>query len=520
MIAGSSSASPSSCGTRKKITELESLADTIATMKSTGKRVVLCHGVFDLLHIGHIRHFEEARSYGDVLVVTLTPDRFVNKGPHRPAFSQDLRAEALAALDCVDFVAVNRWPMAVELLKLLQPNFYAKGKDYQDAEQDVTGGITLEREAVESVGGKLIFTDDVTFSSSTLINRHLSGFSKELAEYLEAFSTRTSCDEILKYLNQMRPMRVMVVGEAIIDEYRYCKAIGKSSKDPMLAVKQLTTEKFAGGSLAFANNVASFCDHVSLMTMLGERESQIEFITSKLKDEIKTHFLFRKNAPTIVKTRFIEEYFFSKLFEVYTIDDSELDSTSNEDLCSRLEDTLDQFDAVLVVDFGHSMLTPEAAEVICNKARFLGLNTQSNAGNLGYQSLYKYPRADFICVTENEARLEARQRTGDFRQFLPKLAKDLSCRTVLTTRGSHGSIAFSEEEGFVETPAFAARVVDRMGAGDAFFSATGLAAALGVPLEALGFIGNAIGAQAVATVGHRESINKVSLTKFITSLLK
>jgi len=75
--------------------DLRAVAERVRRLKKSGKRIVHCHGVFDLLHIGHIRHFEAAKAMGDVLVITLTPDRFVNKGPHRPAFPQVLRAEPL-----------------------------------------------------------------------------------------------------------------------------------------------------------------------------------------------------------------------------------------------------------------------------------------------------------------------------------------------------------------------------------------------------------------------------------------
>src|SRR5437762_7877076 len=104
-----------------KVHALEDLAITLDRLRAAGKRVVHCHGVFDLLHIGHVRHFEQAGQLGDVLVVTLTPDRFVNKGGGRPAFTETLRAEFVAALACVDYVAVNRWPSAVETIRLLRP---------------------------------------------------------------------------------------------------------------------------------------------------------------------------------------------------------------------------------------------------------------------------------------------------------------------------------------------------------------------------------------------------------------
>jgi len=166
-----------------KVKEIEELA-TVLTSLRTEKKIVLCHGDFDLLHIGHIRRFEQAKRLEDVLVVTVTPDRYVNKGPHRPVFSEDLRAEAIAALDCVDYVTINKWPTAVEAIQLLRPDFYVKGSDDRETEKDHTGGITLEEAAIKSVGGQLVFTDDITLSSSGLINRYLPVFPTEVRDYL------------------------------------------------------------------------------------------------------------------------------------------------------------------------------------------------------------------------------------------------------------------------------------------------------------------------------------------------
>ena len=126
-----------------KVKPIEELSELLDRLRSD-KKIVLCHGVFDLLHVGHIRHFEHAKKLGDILVVTLTADRYVNKGPHRPAFPEDLRAESLAALDCVDYVAINRWPLATEPIERLRPHVYVKGSDYRDQDDDRTGGIAIE----------------------------------------------------------------------------------------------------------------------------------------------------------------------------------------------------------------------------------------------------------------------------------------------------------------------------------------------------------------------------------------
>ncbi len=164
---------------KKKIKPLHELSELLQSLRDEGKKIVHCHGVFDLLHVGHIRYLEHAKKMGDTLVVTVTQDHHVNKGPHRPAFTEHLRAESLAALDCVDYVAVNQWPTAVETIKLLKPDFYVKGPDYKDSKDDITGKIKDEAEAVQSIGGEIRFTEDITFSSSHLINSIIPPFGEE-----------------------------------------------------------------------------------------------------------------------------------------------------------------------------------------------------------------------------------------------------------------------------------------------------------------------------------------------------
>ena len=503
-----------------KIKDIEELAEELKLLSADGKKIAHCHGVFDLMHIGHIRHFEQAKKAGDILVVTVTPDRYVNKGPHRPVFSQDLRAEAIAALDCVDYVAINKWPMAVEAIRLLKPDYYVKGTEYSKADEDRTGGIALEEAAIKSAGGQLVFTDDITFSSSRLINRHLPVFPKEVSEYLEDFSDRYPSNDVLRFLDGSRSLKVLVVGEAIIDEYQYCEAIGKSSKEPTLVVKANSAEKFAGGTLAVANHVANFCDNVGLLTFLGTENSQEVFVEEKLSSNIERLFLYRKDSPTIVKRRFIDSYFFTKLLEVYEINDEKMDRAGNEQLCASLHEHLPRYDVVIVVDFGHSMLTQEAIHILCSQARFLALNVQANAGNLGYNTVSNYERADYISVTENEIRLESRDRRGDLRKMILEISRRLGCGRISITRGKYGNLCYNADEGFFEIPAFASKVIDRIGAGDAFLSLTALCVAQRAPMEVVGFIGNAVGALAVATVGHRKSIERVSLFRHIESLLK
>jgi rfaE bifunctional protein kinase chain/domain/rfaE bifunctional protein nucleotidyltransferase chain/domain len=503
-----------------KIHSIEDLAAVCEQLRGQGKKIVQCHGVFDLLHIGHVKYLQAAHRYGDVLVVTVTTDDLVNKGPERPAFNEQLRMEALAALECVDYVAVSRWPTAVDSIRMIRPDFYVKGSEYRKAEDDRTGGIVLEREAVESTGGAVVLTDEVTFSSSALLNRNLSALPRETTDYIRAFAARHSSGELAGVIERTSKLRVLVVGDTIIDEYQYVEALGKSSKEPMLAARHVSTEMFAGGILAVANHVANFAHDVGLVTFLGSHDSQAEFILQHLSSRIQPDFLTWEGAPTIVKRRFIEGYSFTKLLEIYEMSDEPLPDAHEGELMKVLERRIDDYDLVLVVDFGHGMMTPPVIDLLTKRAKFLAVNAQSNAGNHGYHTISRYPRADYVCIAEHEIRLEARDRRGDLRGIIRDVSKRLNCPRVVVTRGRNGCLCYDRDAGFVEVPAVATQVVDRVGAGDAFISISSMCAAQGAPMEVLAMVGNAGAAQAVATVGHQRSIELLPLIRHLEALLK
>ena len=155
-----------------KILPLEDLAQQLETERKPDKVVVLCHGCFDLMHPGHIKYLQSAKRMGDLLAVTLTPDRWVDKGPDRPVFDQTLRAESLAALQCVDYVSINQWPTAEETLRLLRPDIYVKGQEFEKL-KDKTGKIQKEQEVLKEIGAEMRFTHEIVFSSTELIGKYL-----------------------------------------------------------------------------------------------------------------------------------------------------------------------------------------------------------------------------------------------------------------------------------------------------------------------------------------------------------
>ncbi len=505
---------------QRKILDLTELASKIVSLKEQGRKVVLCHGVFDLLHIGHLRHLREARGMGDVLVVTVTADQHVNKGPHRPAFPDQLRAEMLASLEIVDFVGIHNRPTALEVITALRPNIYVKGSEFENPTNDVTGAIEREAGAVRAAGGEMRFTHDITSSSSHLINQYLELLPPQTHQYLAEFRQQFSSACITEHLNRLRNLNVLVIGEAILDEYIFCDALGKSAKEPILAMLQRSADRYAGGSLAIANHLADFCGKIELLTYLGRVNSHEDFVRQNLRKTITPTFVHKANSPTILKRRYVDNYLSTKMLEVYEMNDAPISGEEEEQLLSALDEKLPRADVVLVADYGHGLITPRIADRLTKSSAFLAVNTQINAANLGFHTVSKYQRADFVCVHEGEVRLDQRDRQSDLRGLVTDLAKRLQTSVVLVTRGRFGTLLYHRNEGFSECPAFAVKVVDRIGAGDAVLAISAACIHQKMPQEIVGFIANLVGAQSVMILGNSTSIERVQLIKAIESLLK
>lgn len=506
---------------RGKIQPIDKLTKIIADIRQSGGTVVLAHGVFDLLHMGHVRHLEEARGFGSALIVSVTSDRYVNKGPGRPAFNDGLRAEMLAALSCVDWVTISDQPSAEPIVEELKPDFYVKGIEYSDERADITGKIVSEREAVERNGGTVIFTHDITFSSSELINRYLNPFEPQVRAFLDKVRERHEQDAILSLLDSVANKRVLLVGDTIIDDYNYVVPMGKAPKEHLVVTLHQEREVFAGGVIATANHIASLCRSVDVITLFGREAKHANLVRSSLASNVSLSAVERSNVPFTVKTRFIEPTYLRKLFEVYRMDDTPPPTLIEQKLCAMIRERAGDYDLVVVNDFGHGMITPAAVAELTASARFLAINVQTNGGNFGFHLVNRYPRADYICLDLLEARLAARDRFGSVDAVVKQLlSSEIDCSKIIVTQGQLGSVGYERGGPGTWVPAFANKVVDTVGAGDAFFAVTSPLVSAGGALQHVAFLGNIAGSIKVGIVGHRQSVDRVTLKKAVVSLLK
>lgn len=502
-----------------KILSLVELSEHLSSLKSEDKKIVLCHGTFDLLHAGHVKHLQQARQMGDVLVVTLTADAFVNKGPNRPVFSESIRSETMSALQVVDFVALNFTETSENIIKILKPDIYVKGEEYAQESEDITGNITLERSLVEKYGGQIAFTSGITFSSSNLLNEFFDVFPPPTRNYLAQLRKKISTAEVLAGIDELRTMKVVVLGEAIIDEYQYTQPMGQIGKGTALGVKYQESEKFAGGAIAVANHLSGFVSEVALLSVLGNENTQEAFIRNKLQPNVQPVFGYIEDGCTIQKTRFVADG--EKLFEVYYYN-SQPDLTAAEMvLCEWIETYLETYDLLIVTDFGNGSISPKMIETLEKQDIFTAVNTQLNSGNRGYHVITRYAKADFISLNEPELRLAAHDRHGELTKIASTIKNRLKASFLSVTRGAEGVLNLGQNDQDInEIPALADKVIDRVGAGDAYLALSAAMLAKGAPFELASFIGSVTAALDVQIVCNREPVKPVLLKKTITTFLK
>jgi bifunctional ADP-heptose synthase (sugar kinase/adenylyltransferase) len=337
---------------------------------------------------------------------------------------------------------------------------------------------------------------------------------------LSVFRRRYSEADLLQTLDAMSKLKVLVLGDTILDDYHYCSVIGSSSKEPVLALKHDSCDLFAGGVLAVANHLSSYVSDVRLFTVIGELGDRESFIRGSLAPLVRPYLAQHRGAPTIEKRRYIEGYTFNKLIEIYHMDDSGLPPDDDAAFVEDVEKEISDFDVVIAADFGHGTISPSMRRMLEGKANFLAVNTQANAGNRGYHTIGRYKRADYVSLAEPEMRLEDRDLMGPLMPLMEQAATRLSCKALAVTRGKRGCTIHTPGEGFIEVPAFATKVVDRIGSGDAFFAISALSAALGSPPEITAMLGNVVGGLAVGVIGNKKAIDRMSTQKYLTSLLK
>ncbi len=488
--------------------------DTLKFIKN-GPKVSLCHGVFDVLHEGHLSYLEEAKKLAPQLVVSITSDKYVNKGPGRPYFSEQTRARMIAALDVVDYVIINDEPRATNIIKAIKPNYYVKGQDYKNPKDDLTGGILEEESAVKEVGGEMIFTNKPTHSSSTLINKFFNTMTEEQNDTILRVKEAGGLEKIQELFKEIERYYVTVVGEPIVDTYTFCTPEGISSKSATISARYLKEENYAGGSLAIANHLVDFVKGVTLHAPHG-KELYYQEIKNTLVDKRITYAnSMIPSYTTPRKTRYIDEDKNQRIFEMTNISPNLWSNNNPKFILDDIHRSAEASQAVLLCDFGHGLFENGFLSGLSDMSSFIALNCQTNSSNFGFNPYTKHKDFNYLSIDLKEARIAFHDRLSDARTLFSKIG----AQNVSMTLGSAGALykSFSQTS---KAPAFSDGVIDAIGAGDAYYAITSLLVKAGSPPDIVPFVGNIFAGLKTKIIGNKHAVTKAQLFKAIEAILK
>ena len=454
---------------RRKIKSVDELREIIGP-RPRARKVVMCHGTFDLVHPGHVRHLIYARSKGDVLVTTLTCDTHITKANQRPFVPEDLRAMNLAALEVVDYVVIDPHPTPLEHLALIEPDYFVKGYEYIDGE--LHPRTAEEKEVVESYGGEMIFTPgDVVYSSSSIIEIDPPNLATEkLMMLLEAEGL--SFDDLRGALGDLDGRRVHVVGDTIVDSLTETSLIGAGGKTPTFSVRYESRLDYVGGAGIVAKHLAAAGASVRFSTVLGDDELKDLVLDDLDAAGVKVHAVVDPTRPTTNKNAFVADGY--RLLKVDRVDNRAISDRQVQDLAASIRET--PADAVVFSDFRHGMFNrrtiPALSAAIPSEAfRVADSQVASRWGNI-----LDFSGFDLITPNEKEARFALGDQDTVLRPLATELYERAKCSTLILKTGARGLMAFrrslgdSDYRSFVVVDSFADRVVDPVGTGDALLA--------------------------------------------------
>jgi len=366
-----------------------------------------------------------------------------------------------------------------------------------------------------------MFTRAESFSSSNLLNNFVKIHSDQQRKYLNNISKKFSFIGIKKIFSDFFSIRVLVIGEAIIDKYVFCEALGKSGKEPILTLREIKTEQYYGGAIAISNHLSNFCKSIKLLTMIGQKKEYKNDIIKNIAKNISINYFYKPNSPTIVKKRFVDLINKNKILGVYEIDDELINLQQQKKIEKQLNNLKGKVDHIIIADYGHGFISEKIAKKIIGICKSISLSAQLNSANLGMHTINKYKKIDTVVINEMELRQEMKDRNSQIKILMKKLTQRIKIKNLIVTRGMNGSILYDKVSNqYIECPAFATKVVDKVGAGDAMLSIISIALSLGIDERLSMLLGSLAAAQSVESMGNSLFVDKNRMLKVIESLIK
>lgn len=489
-------------------------------MKKSKKLVCLCHGVYDMVHVGHINQFKYIKkNYPNCeLVVSITDQKYVNKGPNRPFFNNDQRLEILSNIKLVDRVYLCEAETAIPAINYFKPDFYFKDIEYKN--HDITNNISKEKSRVEFYKGRLIYTNEASYSSSTLINDHFDNLNIDLKKILVDLKKKyLNSENILKQFNN-KNKKVLLIGETIFDSYINVLPQGKSAKENLINNLYFNENIYCGGIIATANNIASANIKPTLITLLNTKDKLNLILKKKIEKSVKKKFFYSNRYQNINKIRFVDKsYGNRKIFEVTKTNLNFEFNTNLNKIYDYLKKNIKKYDMIIINDFGHGLINDKIIKLLNKNSSKLFINCQSNSLNYGFNLITKYKKANYITLDLPESQLAINEKNSNITDIFKKLRKKIKYKQAVITSSSKGCYYMNKKK-LINIPAISNKVLDTVGSGDAFFAFSSLIYGYFNDVKLASLFGNIGGSIKIKILGHERNVKFIEILKAFNTMIK
>jgi rfaE bifunctional protein kinase chain/domain len=448
---------------KEKIIDFDKAGKFFKKIK-VNKKIIHCHGVFDLVHPGHIRHLSYCKSKADILVVSITPDKFIKKGIYRPLVPEKIRANNLSVLELVDYVIIDKFKHPYNIIKKIKPNYFAKGNEYFNNPNLLT---EKENKTLKKFGGKMLFTPgDVVFSSTKIINENEINLKYDKLKNLMDVNKYTF-EKITDVIKKFKNIRVHVVGDLIIDTHIECEAVAGLHKTPTLSLIKKNSKSYLGGAGIVAAHFASFSKKVTLTTVISN--DRLGNLAKKFlkKYNVNLNSIYESDRPTTEKSIFISQN--HNLLKVNNVSNQPISNTTLEKIKKNLKKN--NYDIAVISDYRHGIFNNQSCNEIVKSIDKKAFKVADSQVASRWGNILDFKSFNLITPTEQEARYSLFEQDLTIRALADKLIKESKSKNIILKIGERGLIALGKNRpDYIALDPFVDNLMDANGAGDALLA--------------------------------------------------
>jgi len=484
---------------------------------SESKDIVFCYGHFNLIHPGHIRYLQHAKTLADKLVVVLTSDAELDSRV-KSHFSEKERAESVANLQIVDNVIVLNNLTFEKLIQTIKPKVLVLGKEFEQQQSEQIGLAIKEAKKQ----GKVIFhAGETHYATTNLFHGNVIDIE---SDSIRKFNTicknyKITLANLEDRIKSFSNSKILVIGDTIVDNYVACDALGMSAEAPVLVVKELENREFIGGAAIVASHVKALGAECHYISVVG-KDNQAKKVSEALKEQdINIDLCVDESRPTTYKTRYMVEN--QKLFRVSKIKEHKVSKNIEQKIIEKLINLAPNIDGILVSDFVYGTITSNILDTILKLSKEFGIKLYGDiqcSSQVG--KVTQFNGFDLITPTEKEARIALDDNESGIEWLANTLLRRTKSKNMLIKLGADGFIAYGNDK-FTDRqdfPALTVNPVDVAGAGDSLFAVMSVCLSSGSSLVEASLIGSCMASLAVKEVGNNP-ISKNKLSAYIKKIL-